>query len=106
MIDHGLCRLRCEFEEFARWELCPKPPLAYPVIELREDLLQIGSPEISNEKLLVAVNIAQLFGPDWILPIAANLIALIPGSKEDVAIIQVFRANIFTGKLNPSKRVN
>lgn len=64
IIDQGLYSLRCEFEEFACWELCPKPPWAYPVIKLREDLLQIESPEISNEKLLVAVNIARLFGPD------------------------------------------
>jgi hypothetical protein len=99
VIDQGLYALRRECEEFALWELRPKPPWAYPVVNLRKDLCQIEMPEISNEKLRVAVNIAELFGSCWTLPIAANLIALLPGPKEDVAIIQAFRANIFTGSL-------
>jgi hypothetical protein len=99
IIDQGLYDLRREFEEFAHWEPFPTPPWAYPVVDLRKDLYQIECPEISKEKLRVAVNIAQLFGPRWTLPVAANLVALLPGPKEDVAIIQAFRANVFTGSL-------
>jgi hypothetical protein len=105
MIDQGLYNLRREFENFAHWELCRRPPWARPVVSLRKDLCQIESPEISNEKLRVAINVAELFGSYWTLPIAANLIALLPGPKEDVAIIQVFRANIFTGSLLLSRRI-
>jgi hypothetical protein len=97
MIDQGLYDLRREFEEFALWELRRSPPWAYPVVNLRKDLCQIERPEKSDERLRVAVNVAKLFGSCWTLPIAANLIALLPGTKEDVAIIQAFRANIFTG---------
>ena len=97
MIDEGLYDLRLEFEEFARWKLERKPPWAKPVVNLRKDLFYIESPEISNETLQVAVNVAKLFELHWTLPIAANLVALLPGPQEDVAIIKAFRANIFTG---------
>ncbi|KAK0513941.1 hypothetical protein JMJ35_003663 [Cladonia borealis] len=106
MIDQDLYELRREFKEFALWELRPRPPWAYPVVDLRKDLFQIESPEISNEKLRVAVKVAELFGSCWTLPIAANLIALLPGPKEDVAIIQaLFRVNVFTGSLLHPKRI-
>ncbi|KAH9204265.1 hypothetical protein DL95DRAFT_122063 [Leptodontidium sp. 2 PMI_412] len=101
MIDQGLYDLRREFEEFALWELRRTPPWAYPVVNLRKDLCQIESPEISNEKLRVAVNVAELFGSRWTLPIAANLIALLPSPEEDVAIIQAFRAKLFTERTAP-----
>ena len=67
------------------------------MVNLRKDLFYIESPEISNEKLQVAVNIAKLFGSYWTLPIVANLIALLPRPQEDVAIIKAFRVNIFIG---------
>jgi hypothetical protein len=105
MIDQGLYNLCREFENFAHWELRRSPPWAKPVVSLHKDLYQIESPEISNEKLQVAVNVAELFGSCWTLPIAANLIALLPGPKEDVAIIQVFRANLFTGSLLLPRRI-
>ncbi|KAL7940626.1 hypothetical protein V8C42DRAFT_356130 [Trichoderma barbatum] len=98
MIDQGLYDLRSEFEEFAHWELCQKPPWANTVVSIRKDLYQIECPEMSQEKLRGAVSIAQLFGPHWTLPVAANLVALLPRPKEDVAIIQAFRANLFTNK--------
>jgi hypothetical protein len=99
IIYQGLYGLRREFEGFAQWKLCPKPLWAYPVVKLRKELYQIECPEISKEKLQIAVNIAQLFGPRWTLPVAANLIALLPGLKEDAAIRQVFRENVFKGTL-------
>ena len=105
MIDQGLYDLRLEFEEFARWKLQPKPPWAKPVVDLRKDLFHIESPAISYEKLQIVVNIAKLFGPYRKLPIAANLVALLPGPQEDVAIIQAFRANIFTGWLDLPRRM-
>lgn len=37
------------------------------VVDLRKDLYLIESAEIRKEKLRVAVNIAQLFGPRWTL---------------------------------------
>jgi hypothetical protein len=99
MIDEGLYILRREFEEFSHWELSQKAPWANPVVDLRKDLYQIVCPEIDEEKLRVAVNIAQFFESRWALPVAANLVALLPHSKEDIAIIKAFRANVFTGSL-------
>jgi hypothetical protein len=99
MIDRGLYDLRREFEEFSNWELSKSAPWANLVVDLRKDLCQIVCPEINKEKLRVAVNIAQLFGSCWALPVAANLVALLPHSKEDIAIVKAFRANVFTGSL-------
>ena len=99
MINQGLYNLRREFEDFALWESCWKPPWVYPVLNLREDLCQVESFDISEEKLKAAVDVAQLFGSCWTLPIAANLIALLPGPRDDVAIVQAFRANIFSSSL-------
>ncbi|CZR58862.1 uncharacterized protein PAC_08754 [Phialocephala subalpina] len=99
IIDRGLYDLRREFKEFSYWELSPKAPWANTVVDLRKDLCQIVCPEIDEEKVRVAVNIAQLFESRWVLPVAANLVALLPHSKEDIAIIKAFRANLFTGSL-------
>ncbi len=104
MINQGLYNLRRELKEFAFWETCRRPPWVYPVINLRKDLCQTESSDKSNEKLRVAVDVAEIFGSCWTLPIAANLIALLPGPKEEVAIIQAFRANTFSSSFLCSGR--
>ncbi|KAF8857697.1 hypothetical protein BDZ45DRAFT_674587 [Acephala macrosclerotiorum] len=103
IIDRGLYDLRREFEEFSHWELSRTAPWANPVVDLRKDLCQIVCPEINEEKLQVAVNIAQLLESRWVLPVAANLVALLPHSKEDIAIIKAFRANVFTGRVREAE---
>ena len=105
MIDQGLCNLRYPFEDFAHWQLCQKPPWASEVVSLRKELFWIESPVISKESLQIAINIAKLFGSCWTLPVAASLIALLPGPKDDVAVKLAFRAKIFTGlPLLPKRR--
>jgi len=99
MIDQGLCNLRHEFGEFAQWESSRNVPWAKPMVALRKDLYLIECPEITKENSLVAINIAKLFGPRWQLPVAANLIALLPHLTEDTAIIQAFSSNPFTSSL-------
>lgn len=98
LIDQGLYRLQPEFEEFAKWELRERPPWAIPVIRLREVFYQkmIERKRISKYELQAAINIAQLFGPLWRLPLTANLIALLPRRREDSDILQAFNAH-FTG---------
>ncbi|KAL1967107.1 hypothetical protein VTN77DRAFT_3631 [Rasamsonia byssochlamydoides] len=75
-----------------------EPSWANEVVRLREALYQkIAEPQrMRKEELQAAINIAQLFGPPWRLPIAANLIALLPRQSEDSAILQAFRATPFT----------
>ncbi|KAH6706220.1 hypothetical protein BKA61DRAFT_679393 [Leptodontidium sp. MPI-SDFR-AT-0119] len=95
MIDRGLYDPRREFEEFSHWEISRKPPWANPVVNLRKVLYQIECSRNSDEKLLIAANIALLFGPRWTLPVAASLGALLP-PPENIAIIRAFRAKLFT----------
>lgn len=83
MINGGLYRVRREFEDFAQWEPSRTPPC---------------SPGLGEEER-VAVNIAQLFGSPFKLPVAASLVALLPGRKEDSIIAQAFRTSLFTGLL-------
>ena len=52
--------------------------------------------QMMKEELQAVINIAQLFGPRWRLPIAANLMALLPRRRGDSAILHAFRAPPFT----------
>jgi hypothetical protein len=72
---------------------------ANEVLNLREAFCQevAEQQEVTEEELRAAINIAQLFGPRWRLPIAANFVALLPRRSEDGAILQAFRATPFTG---------
>ncbi len=76
-----------------------KPNWAHEVIRLREAFHpMVAEPQpTTKEKLETAINIAQLFGPRWRLPIAANLIGMLPHQNDDKAILQVFTATPFTG---------
>lgn len=95
MINRGLCDLRQEFREFAQWQPCKSPGWARDVNELRHTLQQTESEDIITGKIQVAFKIAQLFGSPWTLPVAANLVALLPYPKTNDIIVQAFRTNIF-----------
>ena len=76
-----------------------KPTWANEVIRLRQvfyqnlDKLQPAT----KKELEAAIDIAKLFGPGWRLPIAANLISLLPRQTQDEGILQAFTAAPFTG---------
>ena len=78
MIEHGLLSLRPDFESFAKWRVKERPPWAYPTLSLREK-----SEDLNEQKLLTIAKIAELFGPRWNLPVAANLASCL-GVSEDI----------------------
>jgi hypothetical protein len=99
IIDRGLYGLRHEFEDFSHWEPNPRPPWAKATKEMRKVLNDIGFPEERGHKIEVALNIAKLFESRWVLPVAANFIALIPYQRHDTAIISLFKEYDFTGSV-------
>src|SRR4051812_42636392 len=58
--------------------------------------LPMGCPEISVGEQEAAINSAQPFGQRWRLPMAANLIAMLPRRIKDSDILQAFKT-AFTG---------
>ncbi|KAL6831880.1 hypothetical protein V8C40DRAFT_237395 [Trichoderma camerunense] len=89
IIDRGLYNIRSEFKQFAIWP--PKEARwAYPVIEMRESFYLERQP-ITDPKLQSALDIANLFGPRWKLPIAIHLTALTAPQIDDDAILAKFR---------------
>ncbi|KAJ4285954.1 hypothetical protein N0V90_013520 [Kalmusia sp. IMI 367209] len=78
MIEHGLLTLRPDFESFATWSTEKRPPWAYPTL-----LLRTNGRNIDEEKLLALIEVAELFGPRWKLPMAANLASCL-GASEDI----------------------
>ncbi|KAK4245800.1 hypothetical protein C7999DRAFT_16027 [Corynascus novoguineensis] len=98
MIGRGLYDLQPEFKTFAEWEKQEKPPWANPVIMIREIYYQaeLNWQRISMNEREAAMNIAALFGPRWRLPMAANLIAMLPHRVEESDILQAFRAVSFS----------
>lgn len=97
MIDMGLYDLQHEFETFSRWKKGRSPPWARQVVNLREVVYQIEGSGESDDRICIAIRISQLFGPCWALPMAANLVALLPPSEDEIAIIRAFRVIFFTG---------
>lgn len=99
MIAAGLYDLQPKFQEFARRTRGPRPPWANLVIELREGFYQktTGGPERNGEELKKAVAIAKLFGPHWSLPVAANLIAMLPHQVEERDILEALKLLPLTG---------
>lgn len=95
MINLGLCKLQPEFSK----SMVAQTGLANEVIRLREAFYRnLENPQsATKEELEAAINIARLFGPGWRLPIAANLISLLPRQIHDEAILQAFTAGPFTG---------
>lgn len=101
IIDQGLCDIRSEFQEYADREPVPWPPLANTVVEMRESFYRDNAEreKMSAAKLSAALAIAQLFGPGWKLPMAAQLVALTaPQIDDDNTMLAVFRHKIFTGE--------
>lgn len=74
-----------------------RPSWANEVIRLREAFYQRTTERHStDQELQAAISIVSLFEPRWRLPIAANLISLLPRSNVDSAIIEAFRKPHFT----------
>lgn len=98
IIDQGLFILRPELAEYGS----KASTLANEVIRLREKFVrskQLGHvPEASFIEVNAAMEIAQLFEPRWMMPIAASLLALRPRRRVDDAIVRAFRAPIFSSK--------
>lgn len=99
MIDTGLYDLQPEFQKFARWTPEPQPPWANPVIELREGFYQKKTAGLgrNKEELEAAVAIAKLFGPRWSLPVAGNLIAMLPHQVDECGILEALKLLPSTG---------
>jgi hypothetical protein len=93
IIESGLSCLQPEFD------ISKRPTWANEVIRLRETFYRrVAEPqEATDEEVKAAINIAQLFGPHYRLPVAVNFIALLPRQSDDPAILQAFRAAPFTG---------
>jgi hypothetical protein len=96
IIDQALFCLQPEFKKSMVME---NPTWAKEVIRLREAFHEksVEPQRITKEELRAAIDIAQLFGPRWRLPVAANLIALLPRRSEDGSILEAFEAISFTG---------
>jgi len=105
IIDRGLYDLQPEFKTFAEWERQEnkKPPWANEVIKLREIYYhaELNWQRISTKEREAAMNIATLFDPRWRLPMAANLIAMLPHRVEESDIPQAFRTISFSNTYPP-----
>lgn len=105
IIDRGLYDLQPEFKTFAEWERQEnkKPLWAKAVIMLREIYYQaeLNWQRISTKEREAAMNIAALFDPRWRLPMAANLIAMLPHRVEESDIPQAFRTVSFSSTYPP-----
>ncbi|KAK4096623.1 hypothetical protein N658DRAFT_519097 [Parathielavia hyrcaniae] len=102
MIDRGLYDLQPRFKEFAAWPKAWRPPWANPVLELRKEFnRELGDAcEVSLKEQLAAMNIADLFGGRWALPLAANAFALRPRRCWNERILATFRSCRFTGSFS------
>ena len=105
IIDEGLYDLLPEFREFTQWEPERQPPLANPVIQLRERFYARGTQqqEISEAEIQTTINIGNLFGQRWRMPVATTLAALIPHRSDNVDILPSFRSRAFEGTLLTAK---
>ena len=92
IVNHGLFNIRPEFSQ-------PLPPERMPwadkVIFLREVFYVKESPGITEIGIRAALDIAELFGETWRLPLAANLIALVPFRDNEHAVLQAFNSAHF-----------
>ncbi|KAL9124114.1 MAG: hypothetical protein Q9217_006523 [Psora testacea] len=99
IVDHGLFDIRPEFSD-------PLPPKGTPwadkVISLREVFYVKESPGITETGIRAALDIAELFGEIWRLPLAANLIVLVPFRANDHTVLQALNA-IEKENCSPSK---
>ncbi|KAH0420028.1 hypothetical protein CcaCcLH18_14206 [Colletotrichum camelliae] len=93
MIDRGLYTILPQLEDFAQWEVQAKPPWASAVIELRHELYANVSERqrTSCDGLKAVINISELFGRGWRMPMAINILALSPHRSDDVNIPPLLR---------------
>ncbi|KXH69608.1 hypothetical protein CSAL01_12759 [Colletotrichum salicis] len=93
IIDQNLYGLLPELENFAQWKAQLRPPWAKPVVKLREKFFtEIAERQgISRDGLRMAINISNLFGQRWRMPMAINLIALSPHRSDDTDILLSLR---------------
>lgn len=101
IVDQGLFYLQPGLEDSM---LAAKTRLAHAVVRLREPFYQLAAKrqQATKGELEAAINIAHLFDRRFKLPVAANLLGLIPRQSDDKAILQVFASNRFTGsRLSP-----
>ncbi len=96
LLDQGLFVLRPDFEKSLETQ---KSELANEVVRLREVFYdnEADRQTATKKELQAMIDIAQLFGSPWRLPIAANMIALRPRKKGDRAILDAFRTQSFSG---------
>lgn len=96
IVDQGLFHLQPGLEDSM---LAAKTRLAHAIVRLREPFYEIGvkRQQATKDELEAAINIAHLFDRSFKLPVAANLLGLIPRQSDDKAILQVFASNRFTG---------
>lgn len=99
IIDQGLYDLMPELEEFAGWELQYQPRWAKPVLKLRQGFYKEATERqyMSDKVLPAAMEIAELFGTRWRLPMAINLVALVPHHEEDASIVAAFTSTNYKG---------
>ncbi|KAF2143151.1 uncharacterized protein K452DRAFT_193527, partial [Aplosporella prunicola CBS 121167] len=99
LIASGLYDILPEFEVLAQRPLSPNPEWANQVIRHREAFYseEPGCQKVSSEEIQAAMQIGELFGPPWRLPLAINLMALVPRLPDDRTILQAFQAFNFTG---------
>ncbi|KAF4972994.1 hypothetical protein FSARC_571 [Fusarium sarcochroum] len=100
IIDRGLRDIRPEFAEFEEWKPQQSPPWENTTIELREAVYSTPWERqgIGTEGLKVALEISDLFGPQWKLPMTASFVALAPLRGDMRDILLVFRPPIFEGQ--------
>ena len=96
IVDGGLFDVQPGFRQSM---FSHEPKWANRVIELREPFYQNDTqPQMARKhELEAAIKIAQLFGPRWRLPMAANLVGLLPRGSEDWEILLAFVRSPFTG---------
>lgn len=106
-IDKGLYVLLPDFKSFVEWTPNPRPPWAIPVIRLREKFYKNVAERdgITKDGLQAAINIGELFGQRWRIPVAINLIALIPHRSNDTNILLNFRSKNFKSMLLTAKDI-
>lgn len=92
----GLYDIRKEFREFAGWVHGPESArLANAVLELREifDQNNLQQQRMSLSAQLAVLDISRLFGADFRVPIAANLVAL--SAYQDSDLLYLYTCEAF-----------
>ncbi|KAH4954731.1 hypothetical protein HBI38_218640 [Parastagonospora nodorum] len=90
LIGQGLFDLQPILKEFARWPKSFKPPWAYPVLNLRDDIYRKAVRTSIADVLKAVTSIKQLFGSRWRLPVAINLVASFSYGEQDSCVSKFF----------------